>query len=94
MDYPALDPTDRSNSWLHKVQITHNDVNFIEAIIDSPSNDYSIDNDRVYACGYSERGVFSYELGCRLINRIAAFSSVSGSMPLDAFRVSYYNLGN
>ena len=94
--YPqaAVDPTDGSNSWLHKTPTTHNDVNFIEAIIDTLSNDYNIDNDRVYACGYSEGGIFSYELGCRLNDRIAAFSSVSGSMLIDAFRVSYYNLGN
>ena len=94
--YPqaAVDPTDGSNSWLHKTPTTHNDINFIEAIIDTLSNDYNIDNDRVYACGYSEGGIFSYELGCRLNDRIAAFSSVSGSMLVDAFRVSYYNLGN
>ena len=94
--YPqaAVDPTDGSYSWLHKTPTTHNDVNFIEAIIDTLINDYNIDNDRVYACGYSEGGIFSYELGCRLNNRIAAFSSVSGSMLVDAFRVSYYNLGN
>ena len=94
--YPqaAVDPTDGSNSWLHKTPTTHNDVNFIEAIIDTLSNDYNIDNERVYACGYSEGGIFSYELGCRLNDRIAAFSSVSGSMLVDAFRVSYYNLGN
>ena len=92
--YPqaAVDPTDGSNSWLHKTPTNHNDVNFIEAIIDTLRNHYSIDNDRVYACGYSEGGIFSYELGCRLNNRIAAFSSVSGSMLVDAFRVSYYNL--
>ena len=52
-----------------------------------------IDDNRVYACGYSEGGIFSYELGCRLNNRIAAFSSVSGSMLVDAFRDSYYDLG-
>ena len=58
--YPqsAVDPTDGSNSWLHKTPTTHNDVNFIEAIIDTLINDYNIDNDRVYACGYSEE-VFS-----------------------------------
>lgn len=94
--YPqaAVDPSDGSNSWLHKTPTTHNDVNFIEAIIDTLSNDYNIDNDRVYSCGYSEGGIFSYELGCRLNNRIASFCSVSGSMLVDAFRVSYYNLGN
>ena len=93
--YPqaATDPEDGSFSWLHKSPTTHNDIFFVEAIIDTLSNQYMIDNNRVYACGYSEGGIFSYELGCRLNNRIAAFSSVSGSMLVDAFRDSYYNLG-
>lgn len=87
--YPqaAVDPIDGSNSWLHKTPTTHNDVNFIEAIIDTLSNDYNIDNDRVYACGYSEGGLFSYELGCRLNNRIASFASVSGSMLTESYRL-------
>ena len=93
--YPqaAVDPNDGSNAWLHKAPTSNDDVFFIEAIIDTLSNDYFIDNNRVYACGYSEGGIFSYELGCRLNNRIAAFASVSGSMMVDAFRDSYYNLG-
>ena len=87
--YPqaAVDPTDGSYSWLHKTPTTHNDVNFIEAIIDTLINDYNIDNDRVYACGYSEGGLFSYELGCRLNNRIASFASVSGSMLTESYRL-------
>lgn len=93
--YPqaATDPTDGSYSWLHKAPTSHNDIFFIEAIIDALSSEFSIDNDRVYACGYSEGGIFSYELACRLNNKIAAISSVSGSMLVDAFRDSYYNLG-
>ena len=93
--YPqaATDPTDGSYSWLHKAPTSHNDIFFIEAIIDALSSEFSIDNDRVYACGYSEGGIFSYELACRLNNKIAAISSVSGSMLFDAFRDSYYNLG-
>jgi len=93
--YPqaAVDPNDGSNAWLHKAPTSHDDVFFIEAIIDTLSNYYFIDNNRVYACGYSEGGIFSYELGCRLNDRIAAFASVSGSMMVDAFRDSYYNLG-
>ncbi|MDG1841211.1 MAG: PHB depolymerase family esterase [Crocinitomicaceae bacterium] len=92
--YPqaAVDPADGSNSWLHKSPTTHNDIFFIETLIDSLSNEYLIDNNRVYACGYSEGGIFSYELGCRINNRIAAFASVSGSMLTDSFRSSYYNL--
>ena len=93
--YPqaAIDPEDGSFSWLHKAPTNHNDIFFIEAIIDTLSNQYMIDNNRIYACGYSEGGIFSYELGCRLNNRIAAFSSVSGSMLVDDFRDSYYDLG-
>ena len=93
--YPqaAVDPNDGSNAWLHKAPTSHDDVFFIEAIIDTLSNDFFIDNDRVYACGYSEGGIFSYELACRLNNRIVAISSVSGSMLVDSFRDSYYNLG-
>jgi polyhydroxybutyrate depolymerase len=93
--YPqaSVDPVDGSYAWLHKAPTSHDDVFFIEAIIDTLSNEFSIDNDRVYACGYSEGGIFSYELACRLNNRIAAISSVSGSMLADSFRDSYYDLG-
>ena len=93
--YPqaAVDPSDGSFSWLHKTPTTHNDVNFINAIIDTLASEYTIDIDRIYACGYSEGGIFSYELGCRLNNRIASFAAVSGSMLTDSFRDSYYNLG-
>lgn len=92
--YPqaAIDPVDGSYAWLHKAPTSHNDIFFIEAIIDTLSSEFSIDNDRVYACGYSEGGIFSYELACRLNNRIAAISSVSGSMLEDSFRNSYYDL--
>lgn len=92
--YPqaAIDPVDGSYAWLHKAPTSHNDIFLIEAIIDTLSSEFSIDNDRVYACGYSEGGIFSYELACRLNNRIAAISSVSGSMLEDSFRNSYYDL--
>ena len=94
--YPqaAIDPDDGSFSWLHKAPTNHNDIFYIEAIIDTLSIEYMIDNNRVYACGYSEGAIFSYELACRLNNRIAAFASISGSMLYDDFRSSYYDFGN
>ena len=93
--YPqaAIDPQDGSNAWIHKAPTSHDDIFFVEAIIDNLNNDFLINNDRIYACGYSEGGIFSYELACRLNSRIAAISSVSGSMLVDSFRDSYYNLG-
>lgn len=94
IDYDGAEPgQDPSTSWIHKAPTTHDDINFIGAIIDTLANEYLVDENRVYACGYSEGAIFSYELGCRLNNRLAAFASVSGSMITDDFRDSYYNWG-
>ena len=76
-------------SWLHKAPTTHNDVNFVSALIDTLKINYNIDSTRIYACGYSEGGIFSYELACRLNNKIAAIVSVSGSMLTESFRTDY-----
>ena len=61
------------------------DIYFINALIDTISSDYSVDNDRVYICGYSLGGMFSYELACHLNDRVAAFSSVAGAAFIGAF---------
>ena len=54
------------------------DVGFINAMIDTLSNHYSIDLERIYACGYSNGGFMSYKLACQLSHRIAAIASVGG----------------
>ena len=54
------------------------DVGFINALIDIMSNRYSIDLERIYACGYSRGGFMAYTLACQLSHRIAAIASVSG----------------
>jgi len=54
------------------------DVGFINALIDTMINSYSIDLERIYACGYSNGGFMSYKLACQLGNRIAAIASVGG----------------
>lgn len=56
------------------------DVGFTEAILNDITNDYNIDKTRIYACGYSNGGCFSFELACHLSDRIAAIGSVSGTM--------------
>ena len=85
-NFIAVYPSGSGGAWMHKVPTTYNDIYFVEAMIDALNLDFNIDNDRVYACGYSEGGIFSYELACRLSNRIAAVASVSGSMMTDIFR--------
>ena len=86
--YPQAlgDPNDCFNtSWLHKDPTDHKDIFFIEALIDTLSTFYNVDSDRIYACGYSLGGMFSYELACNLNYKIAAISSVSGAAFIGAF---------
>ena len=86
--YPQAleDPNDgNSTNWLHKEPTDHKDIFFIEELIDNISINYNVDTSRVYACGYSLGGMFSYELACQLNHRITAISSVAGAAFLGAF---------
>lgn len=86
--YPQAleDPNDGgSTNWLHKEPTDHKDIFFVEALIDNISMSYNVDMDRVYACGYSLGGMFSYELACSLNDRITAIASVAGACFYGAF---------
>ena len=82
-----------TTSWIHKAPTDHDDIYFVEAIIDAMSSEYLIDQNRIYACGYSEGAIISYELGCRLNSKIAAFAAVSGSMLENYYRDDIYGWG-
>ncbi len=56
------------------------DVGFTEALLDSLSAAYSIDQNRIYAVGMSNGGFMSFRLACDLSAKIAAVGSVTGSM--------------
>lgn len=56
------------------------DIGFVAAMIDDFAEAYNIDQSKVYACGMSNGGFFSYKLACDLPDRIAAVASVTGSM--------------
>ena len=84
--YPQArpDPSDgNSLNWLPKTAGTFDDVPFISALIDKIAGDYQINENRIYACGYSLGGEFSYELACKLNQRIAAISAVARTMQSD-----------
>jgi len=81
--YPQAiaDPTDDGSlNWIFKGDSDHDDIYFIDAIISDLSAQFSIDLERVYACGYSLGGEFVYELLCRLNDKIAAGVAVSRTM--------------
>ena len=63
-----------------------NDIGFVNALIDSVSSNYNIDSNRIYACGFSNGGTFSYELICGLSSKIAAFGSVGGNFIINEKR--------
>lgn len=84
--YPQArpDPSDgNSLNWLPKTAGTFDDVPFVSEMIDSIASEYQIDQNRIYACGYSLGGEFSYELACKLSNRIAAIGAVARTMQAD-----------
>ncbi len=81
--YPQAlaDPSDDGSlNWIFKGDSDHDDIYFIDSIISELSNQYSIDIERVYACGYSLGGEFVYELLCRLNDKIAAGVAVARTM--------------
>ena len=56
------------------------DAAFLSNLLTALSQQYSIDPGRVYSTGFSNGGFMSYELACRLSNRVAAVASVAGSL--------------
>ncbi len=67
------DPGDNEES-----NIMTNDIFFVEKLIESISQDYSIDSSRIYAVGYSNGGMMAYGLACSNRNLVAAIGVMSG----------------
>ena len=81
--YPQArpDPSDgNSFNWIAKVPGTFDDVQFFSSLIDTISSNYQIDQNRIYACGYSLGGDMSFELACKLNSKIAAIAPVARTM--------------
>ena len=81
--YPQArpDPSDgNSFNWIPKTPGTFDDVPFFSSLIDTIASNYQIDQNRIYACGYSLGGDMTFELGCKLNNRIAAIAPVARTM--------------
>lgn len=83
-DFIVVYPNGLNNSWNSGFTLPYqsgvDDVGFISALIDSLDEDYSINLNRVYACGMSNGGYQSYRLACDLSQRITAIASVTGLM--------------
>ncbi|HHB79941.1 MAG TPA: hypothetical protein ENK85_11975 [Saprospiraceae bacterium] len=59
---------------------TADDLGFVESMINEISAQYKVDNERIYAAGYSNGGMMAYGLANYKSDLIAAVASVSGAM--------------
>ncbi|MBS1665202.1 MAG: phospholipase [Bacteroidetes bacterium] len=57
-----------------------NDVHFIRVLIDQLVANYKVDPKRVYVAGMSNGAMMAYTLACDLSDKIAAITSVSGTL--------------
>ncbi|MCT2564120.1 T9SS type A sorting domain-containing protein [Chryseobacterium herbae] len=55
------------------------DIGFISALIDKVKQDYSINNNKVFACGFSMGGFMTERLALVLNDKIKVFASVAGT---------------
>ncbi len=56
----------------------HDDLGFVEALLDELEDKLCIDRDRLYALGFSNGGMFAQRLGCALPERLAAVAPLHG----------------
>lgn len=66
------------NAWQDPTDV--DDIGFIDALLSYLISTELVDPTRVYSCGFSNGGIFSYALAGQLSNRFAAVASVSGTM--------------
>ena len=78
------DRTESEGEWfLNTAATSRDDNNFAIGIVNELSNVYCIDEDRLYAIGYSLGSMFTYEVACQLNFKFAAIASFAGTMPVD-----------
>ena len=56
------------------------DLGFFNTMLDLTMEQYSVDDHRVYVCGYSLGGMMANRIACEYGNRVAALASVSGPL--------------
>lgn len=78
-NFIVVHPSGISKTWTVSA-FDSTDINFVRALLDELEDDYNIESNRIYSTGMSLGGFFSFSLACRLSDRIAAASSITGTM--------------
>ena len=58
---------------------TPDDAAYLKAVIDQVSQDYNVDDRRIYLTGHSNGGFMSYRMACDFAETVAAVGSVAGA---------------
>ena len=56
------------------------DLGYLAKLIQALDDEYLIDRERIYACGFSNGGMMAYALACYINNEIAAVACISGCL--------------
>ena len=72
-------PNAVNRDWLNSDD--HN-ISFVESLLDTLTDEYSIDSQRVYATGASQGGTMSFVLAAALPDRFAAAAPLAGTRPV------------
>lgn len=63
---------------------TTDDLGFLQALVDEVSETYAVDENRIYATGFSNGGFMTHSVGCYLSDIFAAIAPVAGMMNSEA----------
>ncbi len=63
-------------------QTNVDDVSFVSALLDRIQQTRNIDSEKIYVTGFSKGAILAQALACKLPNKIAAFASVAGALPV------------
>lgn len=69
-------------SWNNGTMVASNadDVGFIDTLIQHFEQQYNINSQKIYVCGFSEGGIMTHRLGLELNHKIAAIASMAGTI--------------
>lgn len=79
-NFIVVHPNGISANWNAITAFNNVDVDFVDVILEEVQENYMIDSDRIYTCGMSNGGYFSFLLACERSNTFAAMASVTGLM--------------
>ncbi|WP_335069323.1 alpha/beta hydrolase family esterase [Nostoc sp.] len=71
---------DHQWSFTGHVRQKVDDISFVTALIGHIEQIRNINRRKIYATGFSQGGILTQALACKLSNKIAAFASVAGSL--------------